>query len=511
MSLNRWNWLDDGVLPLTLVIMRVCWLAPWLAFMERWLVAPHLEVISAPILVFGLLVAGFATARMALRFPLIQARLSVAMLGLLTVFLALWSLFYRVSYALWDSHWLGKWATATVTWTDWGTLGVPAALFGFLAFAFLWLRGVLEGGRLSLAREQVWGTFAAGFVALAILFLMAHLDPQGLPNGAGNLLWFFFATGMAALALTGLRESGALEGSEPGPRASTENRLRFDRYWLASVLTVIVSVLVIGFALSILIAPEVASSVLGAGWVLVRELILYLWLFLSVLLYPLVFLLARLFKPLSERLGVFQIEMRLQVADSFDPKELVGQEPGRAIAQLPDELRWVALVALVLAVGLVFAFVLRRLATWARKSDVEEIRESVVSRDLLQSQLSELWRNLQGRFSRRAVVKARPFLSLAGEVDTRRSIREVYQALLLAAQAQGQSRSPSQTPHEFGPRLTESWATESEALAAITEGYVQARYAPAAPTPEQVHRVQQAWQRLRSEIHSLSEHPVESE
>ena len=35
MPWNRWHWLEDGIMPLLVVLMRVCWIWPWLQMLQR--------------------------------------------------------------------------------------------------------------------------------------------------------------------------------------------------------------------------------------------------------------------------------------------------------------------------------------------------------------------------------------------------------------------------------------------------------------------------------------------
>ena len=170
--------------------------------------------------------------------------------------------------------------------------------------------------------------------------------------------------------------------------------------------------------------------------------------------------------------------------------------------EVPDVLRWVALGVMILGVGLVFALVLRRLVNVGRARDVDETRESLVSRDLIQKQISAAWRGLVSRISRRRPRGERPFLSLDREVGTRRMIREVYQALLAFALVRGQSRRPSQTPSEYAAELAKLWRADSDALAAIADGYVQARYSSLSPSEEQARLIEQAWMQVRSALES---------
>ena len=61
MQSERWNWLDDGVLPLLLAGMRAAWLWPWLALLHAWVapsqpapVLPLAALIGVPLLSFSL-------------------------------------------------------------------------------------------------------------------------------------------------------------------------------------------------------------------------------------------------------------------------------------------------------------------------------------------------------------------------------------------------------------------------------------------------------------------------
>jgi hypothetical protein len=500
MSWNRWNWLDDGALPLAIAVLRVCWLWPWLVLLQRWLAPTHQGTLLSPVLILALLLSGAVMARWALRLPSNRARTAVAVAGLAVIFVVLWWRLYRTQFPVWEARWLGAWATDMVDWVDWETRGVPAPFFALIAMAYVWLRGVLDGGRQSLMREQVWGVFAVGFVALALLLLLAQLDQRGLPEGTGNLLWAFFAAGMASLSLAGLKTVGGLE-SVSGPEGrATPARPQLDRYWLGGVLTVSLVLLGLALVLSALIAPEVAAQLLRAGWTVISQLIIYLWFAVSLVLLPVAYLLALLFAPFLERIADFQLELQTGMDEVFGSRDLPeqGERTITILDSLPGELRWVALAILIALVSLAFGLALRRIVMKPRRGGIEESRESVLSRDLLQDQLSELWQSLLGRLRRRAGTRFDPFLSLEGEPQTRRIVRSVYQALLASAQERGQPRARSQTPIEYRRKLEEEWPVGHEELDTITGAYVRARYALAPPTLEQAQRVTRAWEQLQA-------------
>jgi len=159
------------------------------------------------------------------------------------------------------------------------------------------------------------------------------------------------------------------------------------------------------------------------------------------------------------------------------------------------------LAVLLLAIGLLFARALRRLlAGEGEEGGVEEVRESILSRNLLRQQLARLWRDWLNWLRRRTQSVFNPFLSLEGEPPTRRAVRAVYQALLAAARERGLPRLRHQTPGEYRHGLEAELPTEGDALAVITEGYVQARYDAEPPDVEQAGRVLQAWEQLEGEL-----------
>jgi hypothetical protein len=495
MSWKRWNWLDSGVLPLTLAVLRVCWLWPWLALLQRWVAFSYEGTLLSLGAVLGLLLGGAIAARWALALTSIRARAAVAVIGLLVVFMMLWWRLYRVRYGLSDLSWVVTWGNEMTTWTDWETRGVPPPVFMLLAMAYLWLRGVLDGGRLSVMREHVWRTFVAGFIALALLLLVANLDGGGLPEGTGNLLWLFFATAMVALALTGLKAAGGLDNIV-GAEEEGDVQPRFDRYWLGSVVSVIAGLLGFALVLSALIAPDVAAQVLRAVWIVIRQGILYLWIVISFVIYPIAYLLALMLRPVLDRLIEFLgpgRSFRLELPETPKPEELRKGEPVSIF-----ELRWVALAVLIVVIGLAFALALRRLLSRAKaRNGIVEIRETVLSRDLLQEQLAELWQSLVDRLRRGSKAVVSPFFSLEGEPSTRRVIRAVYQTLLAKAQEHGLPRLPGQTPVEYRHELEQIWSTNQEALDVVTAGYMQARYAPDLPSAEQAELVSRAWESVQ--------------
>ncbi|MCB0097526.1 MAG: DUF4129 domain-containing protein, partial [Caldilineaceae bacterium] len=162
----------------------------------------------------------------------------------------------------------------------------------------------------------------------------------------------------------------------------------------------------------------------------------------------------------------------------------------------------------------------------AAQEEIDESRESILSADLLEAQLSNLWKNLMGRF-RRAADALNPFLPLDHEVDARRQIRAAYQHLLQTAEGLGVARQPHATPVEYNQPLSHSLANRlihanagrsndkregsgerpstnniDENLTVITERYYLARYSHVPPSAEDVQAVQQAWAQIQQQLHA---------
>jgi Domain of unknown function (DUF4129) len=167
---------------------------------------------------------------------------------------------------------------------------------------------------------------------------------------------------------------------------------------------------------------------------------------------------------------------------------------------IPDSYRWMALALFALGMLLIFALAVRRLRT-AAATEVEEVRESILTSDLLKAQLSSLWERW---FGQRQGEQA-PFLSLAGEEEMRRRVRTAYQQLLATATELGQGRRPGATPSEYEAELHLPVAEATPQLAALTAAYHHARYAPDSPTAEAAEKAQAAWEQIQKQMSTQPE------
>lgn len=491
MTWPRWHWLNDGLIPLLVITLRVCWLWPWLELLRYWLASTAPRPLVPLWAIFGLFLLSNSTTRLALTrtASLRQARAWVSAAGLAAVLALLWWQYAAAQYPLWELRWLRLLAHALSDWR----YEVPPAFLTLLAATVIWLRGVVDGQRPML-RDAVWGAFTTGALALALLLLAGHYTPAGLPAHTERWVLAFFIVGLAALALSSLQLARAVGrwGSQK------PSQVRLNRYWLLSVAVVILLMMGVGLLLGALITPGAVAQALSwvgvvLGWLatIVGYLFLAVTYVLFLVLTPLIEwirgqMMAR--PPAREEpIGMMDWQERLRK---------LSQQPGTPIPpEAIESLRWLWLLALLIAIGVAIAIALR-LMQFSDSEGEDETRESVFSGALLQEQLAALWQGWMRRLRRPAQAEPDPYLSLAGEEANRRAIRGLYQTLLNLAGARGLARTPPQTPLDYARTLAAEFPTDAQDWQTLTEAYMGARYAAQPPTPDQVEQARQAWSRL---------------
>src|SRR5690349_20620519 len=201
MILNRFHWLDDILLPVSIVTMR----ATWLFALLRSLLAlsggsgsadplPLLTLIWLPL-------AATVCARLAIRESLAisRARQWVGGGGLICVALAVWAQHYT-TYALWNPAWLGALAHDVII-RDSSTSN--SVIYALILGALLWWRGIVAGQQRT-TYGAVYNAFGIGIGAWAVALLLAQSAAPRLFDALGSLVLLFFFVSLCALALTGL-------------------------------------------------------------------------------------------------------------------------------------------------------------------------------------------------------------------------------------------------------------------------------------------------------------------
>jgi len=115
----------------------------------------------------------------------------------------------------------------------------------------------------------------------------------------------------------------------------------------------------------------------------------------------------------------------------------------------------------------------RRFRLLATANDADEIRESVLSRELLWSQFKSLF----ARQSHSFTPTLPNFLTLHGPPDDPRLIvRRAYQSMLTWATARNLARAPRQTPMMYAEAIYRAVPSAAESIARLTAAYLRARY-----------------------------------
>ena len=496
MTLPRWHWLNDGVIPLLVVLVRMAWMWPWLEMGRRWLtgsaVQPWLPLWSLPLLLLG----GLWAARIAgeQERPLATTRAWVAGGSLALILLLLWWHVAARDFALYDLRWFARLVHLLTAWS-----GEPSpVLLGLLAAAGLWMRGVADA-TATRTHDDVWRTCATAYAAYALLAVAGQLDSAGLPAGAEQWVMVLVAASLSALALSSLELARSVRawGSDRGAPPT------MSRDWLVSVAAVIGLMLVVGFGLAALITPGTAAQVLAWVAVPLRWLATLLGYVLLAITYVLFLVLTPLIEWLQDQLSERE-PPEPQEASGFGQQmeELLRRSPLELAPAAEESLRWLGVVGLLIVLAVVIAVLVRYFGR-ERDDDLDETRETILTGDLLQAQLAALWRRLRA-FGRRARTGAlTPFLSLEGEEGNRRALRALYQRLLVRVGALGVARPPEQTPRELVGRLTATWPEQGDAWRIVTEAYQAARYGAVTPAPTLVAGAQAAWSQAETALAEL--------
>jgi hypothetical protein len=517
-SLKRINWLDDLLLPLLVAVMRACWLGPWLGLLY-YIFSNGTAVTTVPLLPIWLLallpLVSFGLARLGARLGTGVAatakadwseaasvaggaRWLVAVGGLIGLAVILWWRFYQASFGLLNAGWLAMLGDNLIHWpmTELGS-ALPTQWLVLVVAAWLWLRGLLDAAQ-EFSHDDLWGALIRGVIALGLYLVLVSYNALPLPiTQTGNAL-LLLAAGMAGLAFVSLKTTTTLAWAMDGLQRNQSSTPMLNRYWLSSVAITVGLLLALGGGLALLFAPQqiaqlVALLLAVLGWV--WGWVSYVLIAFAYVLGFLAYLFALLLQPLIARL----LAMMAQLAGKIPIAPVATPQPTEQVVEqvtaVPDAYRWLALVVMVMVALFIFALALRRLRARPVATSDEE-RESILSTELLQSQLAALWQRLRGRFA----AASERFLSLAGEGTTRQHIRRLYQQLLVATSARNQPRRRGQTPQEYAHALAGQLPLTQTTLATLTALYDHARYAGEEPSSIAAEQAQQSWAELEQTL-----------
>jgi len=524
---KRWQWLDDGVIPVALALSYAAWAYPAFAAYMRDPLSGAQNPGFTFWLCLGLLLSATAAGKVAARTE--RGAILVVVGGFAAPALSLGAVIVpwldRPDPWLHDPPLLRAIAAATV-----------CALL-------LWWRGT----RLAYAdhHEETMRTFTVGILAMAAMVVLAHVrHGPASPSEAGQMAWLFallftVAVGFmllmfsmfvrvdprrivsgeeAVVAVLVVLGSGMLPVGPPpealsGPivllvfagllarsmlglswvlntqRGRGSVRLRIEPGWLAVILGLAGAIVLLGLGLGQILTPGVVRAALRG---------------LSLLLLPLVAILAFV------TMGAIWVVVRVLtlIFSRLGLQFNAPQEPPPPPEGVPD---WTlnlpplargglgTLVAILLLALLGWALYRLARRLYARRSALipaAERRQALFSLELLQAQV----RHALGRVRRR---RGSPFVPLDRDSAARRAVRTAYRRVLRRAIGQGTPRTRSETPRSYAETLARLSPPVRSLLRALTAAYEAARYGTAAPSREEVRAAEAAAQQIEGALRKV--------
>jgi hypothetical protein len=324
------------------------------------------------------------------------------------------------------------------------------------------------------------------------------MDPSGPPAGTTGWIVLFFAVGMTSLAMVGLRTARGIR--------NTAAPLPVNRYWAASIVTIVVLLLFVGFLLALFVTPDGVARMMGGvsrvlGWV--ANIVGYV---LYAIVYVLFLVLTPLINWLESRMGSwFQFDTERMQDMQQGLTERTNQPGAVTLPPAVDEsLRWVILLVALIIAAIAFASALRMLRKREAESE-EEVRETILTQALLRDQAHSLWERWRDLLFRNSMGAARPFLSLDGVAANRRRVRAAYQAFLAAMMVHNSARAPGSSAQRFAETARAIVPASSTEIDRLTERYVAARYASIDPTPQEATEAETAWADIRAGLDAIQE------
>jgi len=480
-NLRRWNWLDYVLIPALSAGAWVAWVVPLAnAVLSSRFVSP--SGVSVPAwLPFLILLGGSALARIVANAP--GGRAVAAISGL---FVVLAMIAYLLPAPVSKS---GDWFA--YLWEhvrDW-RVAIPAFWPLLLLTGGLWLRAITVDW---LATESLRRGFRLGIVVLVLLAVSGGSQyglNLGIVHGLTEAILIFIICSLSAFALSDIsltmRQALRTDGA----------RIPLGKHWFVVLLIVVSSVLVLGWLLALLLAPDSVLAI--ATWL--RPVLTVLTTFLTYVLMILAYIIFTILNPLIQLLqGMirpgeteFQPPTQENMAEQLKELEAAAEKGGG----LPPWLSVVLLLGLVALILLLFALAVRR--RFVSYSDgVLESREVDWSWEMMRDQISD-W------LSRARPVRRSRFLPLDDSESARARVRSAYRRLLALASERDMGRSRWQTPWRYMRSLASRAPELEQPLAVLTHAYIIARYSPIPPDQQTVQAALNSLKEIESWMYQL--------
>jgi hypothetical protein len=486
---GSFDWLATVIYPLSVVLMEVFWVYPWLAWLGSW----PMFAVSRPVLSLAsvaiTLAASLLVTRLTIRqeWPLWRIR-SVIIGGGLVVILLVLAVDYRAGYGFLSGSWFGhifQVLGATFVSPQPIVIAIPVLLY-------LWWRGMILGQTTSYFRD-IYRTFILGMVVLIILIIawQTSASSERFAAPGTDIGWYimaFFFFGLISIAVCHLY---LMRSSMPREEA------RLTSVWrsLPIMLGVIVVVVLVGFGVASVFSPELFESI-GQAF---RAIGGFLGKIIGYILVPIIYIagwLVRLIKYILSLLSGNQGE-----SQPFEPGEQPDWgdiTPANIPPWVTEGLKWLVVALIVALVLFVLYKAVSRIRGRRPRDEIEEIHESLWSWKGLRDDLKGLFKNL---FKKKEAAPAayRFDEDVKGEMD----IREIYRHLQWEGKRSGIPRRRHETASEYASQLERGVPDSTAPVDDITRMYENVRYGERDVPGEQVHKANNLWQTLKAMLRKL--------
>jgi hypothetical protein len=495
---NRISWIADVLSPLTVILMEVFWIYPWLVFIGK---LPMFTVQKTPLTLLSLIFLlgiSFVTAKYFQRrkWSLLWIQLSIMAIGLVTIFLVV-RIEYGAGFQLLSGQWFISYGQVLL---DTFSQQHPF-LFALLGAFYLWWRGI-SLIRSPLYFEDIYKSFLIELATLVLLVIMWGISfktaPfQKLTSDIGiYIIGFFF--GLVSMALANLRF--ILEKM----KTKGESSRTFSRRWVSIILSVIGGIILLGIGIASIFSPQFISSLqrfmstISAAYEKVVYFILYAIGYAVHLIGYIYQWLINLFihkKPIEPT----------QAVDLGEPEKLPEIIKGFISPQVILIIKW-TIIALVL-IGVIYFISRAIMRNRARaKDELEEENESLWSWGGFKADLMiffKMFFQLFKRKSKPVSASISPNWQADEDINHRLSIREIYQHLLWQAARMRIPRESYETPFEYARRLGQAVPDGREPLNEITRLYIDVRYGEHQMEDKKIDDANNIWERLRNLLKGL--------
>lgn len=480
---------------LLILIGEAAWIYPWVLALGMWFGEDRKPILPFSFVFTFLMLAALGSHLLAFttrRFR--RARVLLVLLGVTAACLV--GLGQLPAFRV-ESHWVEVWNQLAQPSFE-KQVAMAAALV-----IFLWWRGITVG-RSQPNLSSVQHEFRMGILALAGLLVVVRavvaMAGEAFAPPAGSLI--LAALLVVFVGLVGTPLARIVDESER-TRQQDVPSLAPRGPWLAMLLGVVSTILLVTLLLAQLLTFERISFVLAPLWEAVGAVVqtlVYIVSLPSGLLVEAIIYLIRLLLSLARflpSLGRPQTEAKapdLTWLQELRPHE----QPGVIAPQLLLDLKVVLAVGLGVAViwGLLRA--VSRLADRWQQDEVEEIRDFVWSWPGLKA----VWSWLLAQFHPSRPGPALVRRERPEDMSMAQSVRELYRAFLALGAAVGRARRPVETPLEYERRLNgDDPLPGGDEVRSITDSYIQARYAPPASKTPDLQLLASALVRLRALWH----------